>query len=35
VVETAKFLSGLHEISLEEMAIKTSGNFRTLFRLSR
>ncbi|HEX3083631.1 MAG TPA: TatD family hydrolase [Pyrinomonadaceae bacterium] len=34
VVETAKFLSGLHEISLEDIAETTSGNFRTLFRVS-
>jgi TatD DNase family protein len=33
VVETAKFLSGLHENSLEETAARTSDNFRMLFRL--
>jgi TatD DNase family protein len=35
VVETAKFLSGLHEISGEEAAERTSDNFRMLFRLEQ
>jgi TatD DNase family protein len=33
VLETAKFLAELHEISLEQLAATTSENFRRLFRL--
>jgi TatD DNase family protein len=33
VVETAKFLTELHERSLDEIAEVTSNNFRTLFQL--